>query len=74
MIKKKIRVVLFEQPFQWQFMRQLLIYKENEILTQKLKQIERKSKNEYEREGCHKSCQNIIVQISFLKNLIRVKI
>jgi len=55
-------------------MRQLLIYKENEILTQKLKQIERKSKNEYEREGCHKSCQNIIVQISFLKNLIRVKI
>jgi len=31
-------VVLFEQLFQWQLMRQPFIYKENEVLIQKPKQ------------------------------------
>ena len=37
----------------------------------KIKAIERekvKWQCEYERESCHKSCQKIVVQISFLKN------
>jgi len=45
------------------------LYKEIEVVTQKSKQWREKVEwqCEYARESCHKSCQKIVVQISFLK-------